>query len=202
MNWLTRRTKNGIVWDDGRFTIQWSSADAAWTMYDREEKVHHRSQGSLGICMDLAERLVCKKNRIGLVACCKTKLAHKTVAERLYCSDLFQKAANYCRANYDRWFILSAKHGLVSPVQVIEPYEVTLIGQSVQSKKAWAKMVARQLESRGLLGKGVEFCLHAGKDYSEHLLPFLKDCQVSMPMKSLGIGEQLKFYKDALAVRE
>ncbi|MFX4377591.1 DUF6884 domain-containing protein, partial [Acinetobacter baumannii] len=38
---------------------------------------------------------------IGLIACCKTKLATRTVAERLYASDLFKKAAAYCAKTYD-----------------------------------------------------------------------------------------------------
>ncbi len=64
---------------------------------------------------------------IGLVACCKTKLAEPARAEELYCSPLFCKARAYCLARYRRWFILSAKYGLVDPGHVISPYNCTLL---------------------------------------------------------------------------
>ena len=52
---------------------------------------------------------------IGLVACCKTKLAEPARAEDLYRSPLFRKARAHCLAHYARWLILSAKYGLVDP---------------------------------------------------------------------------------------
>ena len=64
--------------------------------------------------------------RIGIVACSKTKLATPAPAKDLYTSPLFKAARAYCERTYDRWFILSALHGLVEPETVIEPYDVTL----------------------------------------------------------------------------
>src|SRR6185437_8537675 len=105
LNWKHRKTKNGIIWDDGRFAIEWSPEAASWVLYDRSRKQHHRGLLSLGNAMDLAGDIAGQQHKIGLVACCKTKLTITTMAERLYCSDLFQKAAAYCRRQYYRWFI-------------------------------------------------------------------------------------------------
>jgi len=60
------------------------------------------------------------------VGCGKGKLDHATKARYLYTGSLFRKANAYCIANYDEWFILSAKHGLLDPNDVIDPYDLSL----------------------------------------------------------------------------
>jgi len=198
VSWTIRTTKDGLTWEDGRFTIRWSPDRASWTMYDKVTKLHHHGLPSLGNSMDLAGELWARRQKIGLVACCKGKLSEKTSAERLYCSDLFQKAAAFCRRQYHRWFILSAKYGLVCPTQVIEPYEQTLVGADQKVKKAWASKVFDQLDGRGLVTSQHCLYIHAGADYVEHLVPLLEGhCDVELPMRGLGIGEQLRFYKEA-----
>src|SRR3954470_11026517 len=98
---------------------------------------------------------------VGLVACSKTKAAEP------YTSPLFRKAAAYCRRHYDRWFVLSALHGLVEPGEVIAPYEQSLAGSPRAEREAWADRVVARLEALGLLG--ARFFLHAGRAYAEAL---------------------------------
>ena len=43
-----------------------------------------------------------------------------------YVSQLFRKASAYAEAISGRWYALSARHGLVHPDTVIEPYAVRL----------------------------------------------------------------------------
>jgi len=195
MNMRMRTTKDGMVWEDNRFTIRWNVDRASWTLYDRITKQHHHDILSLGNAVEKAEEQASKKERIGLVACCKTKLRQATIAERLYSSDLFQKAASYCRRHYHRWFILSALHGLVCPSQILEPYEFTLVGASKDRRSAWAEKVFQQLSGRDLLNGLVHYYVHAGQDYAEFLVPKLQECcPVDLPMQGLGIGRQLAFY--------
>ena len=197
-SWRMRTTKDGLTWEDERFVIRWSTERASWTMYDRVKREHCHELLSLGNAMEKADELRVKCHKIGLVACCKTKLEKATIAEMLYCSDLFQKAAAYCRRHYHRWFILSAKYGLVCPTQVVEPYEQTLVGAKTAEKNAWATKVVRQLTGRDLLNKLVCMYFHAGQEYVDHLLPLLNGrCYYELPMEGMGIGVQLKFYKDA-----
>ena len=61
-----------------------------------------------------------------LVACCGPKLDHAAPARDLYTSDLFTKSRAYAERNGCGWAILSAKHGIVLPDEVIAPYDVTL----------------------------------------------------------------------------
>jgi hypothetical protein len=63
---------------------------------------------------------------VALVSCAKAKRTQAAAAADLYVSPLFQKMAAFARATCSRWYILSAKHGLLSPDALIAPYDVTL----------------------------------------------------------------------------
>lgn len=58
---------------------------------------------------------------VGLVGCASQKLKRPAPARELYVSPLFKKASAYAEATCDRWYVLSAKHGLVHPDAVLEP---------------------------------------------------------------------------------
>src|SRR5947209_6085596 len=101
---------------------------------------------------------------VGLVACSKRKAAGPRPAAELYTSPLFRKAAAYCRRHYDRWFILSALHGLVEPGTVLAPYDRTLLKMPQAERQAWAGRVVADLEGRGL--RHAKFFVHAGRLYA------------------------------------
>jgi hypothetical protein len=75
---------------------------------------------------------------IGLVGCCRRKLPHAAPAAELYTSPLFRLASRFCSRTCDLWFVLSARHGLVEPAQVLAPYDVTLRGLGHAARQAWA----------------------------------------------------------------
>lgn len=53
----------------------------------------------------------------------------------------------YCEANHDRWYVLSAKHGILEPDgEPIEPYNETLRDATVDEKREWAEEVFEQLQ--------------------------------------------------------
>src|SRR5262245_30218934 len=87
---------------------------------------------------------------VGLVGCSRLKRSVAAPATELYTSPLFRLAAHYCSATCDLWFVLSAKHGLVTPDQVLAPYDATLTGLGPVERLAWAKQVVEQLNRRGL----------------------------------------------------
>jgi hypothetical protein len=126
---------------------------------------------------------------IGLVACCKTKLDQRARAEDLYRSPLFRKARAYCLAHYPRWFILSAKYGLVDPGQVIAPYDCTLLKQGRKARAEWGQLVCSQLAALGLAGEA--FAAHAGKVY---VAPLAGRLRIETPLAGLGIGQQMAWY--------
>jgi hypothetical protein len=126
----------------------------------------------------------------------KTKLDHPAAARDLYASPLYRGRRAYVEATCDRWFILSAKHGLVAPDDVLEPYEETLKHKSVHAKRDWAAGVLAQLtESVDI--PGTLFEVHAGAEYRNFgLVEGLRrwGATVEIPTEHLGQGEQLEFY--------
>lgn len=136
---------------------------------------------------------------IGLVGCAATKLPHAAPARELYTSQLFRKASAYAELTCERWFILSAKHGLISPDQVIEPYDAKLGTSSRTSPTVheWADRVRGQLAAELVDTPRVVLVTLAGAQYQTVLRP----CQwpFRIPMKGLGIGQQLGWLTDQLA---
>ncbi|HLI44809.1 MAG TPA: hypothetical protein VKU92_10130 [Acidimicrobiales bacterium] len=138
--------------------------------------------------------------RIGLVGCVKEKSATPRPAADLYTSTLFRGRVRYVRRSCDRWFILSALHGLVDPDAVLEPYDVTLNDASRQERREWNRRVLAQLRDRlGDLGE-YEFEIHAGASYRDFGLTdglTSAGASVSVPAAGLGFGHQLAFYADS-----
>lgn len=61
-----------------------------------------------------------------IVPCSATKGDRPAAARDLYQSVYFRQALAAAEAQADRVLILSAKHGLIDPDQVIAPYELTM----------------------------------------------------------------------------
>jgi hypothetical protein len=133
---------------------------------------------------------------VGLVGCSRRKLPHAAPAAELYTSPHFRLASQFCEATCGSWFILSAKHGLLMPDEVIEPYDLTLRGLSRQGKLAWACRVAAQICECGLLDGRHRFVVHAGADYAN---PLAQHFPVEQPLQGLAIGQRLAWYRRHLA---
>lgn len=63
---------------------------------------------------------------VGLVSCGGKKRDTASPARDLYIGDLFTKSKTWVEAFCDEWAILSAKHYLLMPDEVIEPYDLKL----------------------------------------------------------------------------
>jgi hypothetical protein len=137
--------------------------------------------------------------RVGLVSCSKAKLADAAPARELYSrSALFRGARCYVGRTCDRWFVLSAKHGLVLPDQVLEPYDQTLKDASPTERRAWSQRVLTQLGTE--LGdlQGITFEVHAGVTYlGAGLASGLARAGafIENPVEGLSFGKRLSFYK-------
>jgi len=128
-----------------------------------------------------------------LVSCVGMKRNLPARAKDLYVSPWFLKARQYVEARSQRWRILSAKHGVVEPDAMIEPYNETLNTMSVRDRKAWSERVLRELRELAAPGDTVVFL--AGARYREFLIPALATdgVTVEVPMEGLRIGKQLQW---------
>lgn len=130
------------------------------------------------------------RETIALVSCVSKKVSGPCAAKDLYDSDLFEKSRAYAEQEADRWFILSAEHGLLDPEQQIVRYEKTLNNMPVAQRRKWARRVYGQMQEQGLLGDGVSFLWLAGRKYSEDLSKLLKAFPQHDPLEGLRLGER------------
>jgi len=131
-----------------------------------------------------------------LIACSSKKLPNKAPARDLYTSPLFRKSLEYSELLVpNHTFILSAKHGLLELEEEILPYEESLNTIGYGKRRDWAESVLGSLEKKINLDEE-QITFLAGKKYREFLIPRIKHYEV--PMKGLGIGEQLKWLNDRI----
>lgn len=96
-----------------------------------------------------------------------------------------------------RWFILSAKYGLLTPDRLIAPYDQTLTKMPLEKRREWSREVLSALQScLGDLGV-YTFELHAGRGYlgfgiEEGLRR--AGAQLEVPCQHLSLGRQLALY--------
>jgi hypothetical protein len=124
---------------------------------------------------------------IALVACVRSKCAKPAAAAQLYNSPWFRKAWAYAEQNADPWYILSAKYGVVSPDDILEPYDESLIGAAASERRTWAATASET--PREIIAPEDKVIVLAGLRYREHLENPLHRLasRVSVPMQGLGI---------------
>ncbi|MFD2274618.1 DUF6884 domain-containing protein [Undibacterium arcticum] len=136
---------------------------------------------------------------MALVSCVKSKrnepVPHQ--AQELYVSQLFAGMRRYAQDHADRWYILSAEHGLLAPEQLIKPYEKTLVTMNFRQREEWAISVMRDLEA--VLQAGDEVIFGGDNLPIIFLECYLRErgIKVSIPMEGLMFGQQLQWLKRA-----
>lgn len=132
---------------------------------------------------------------IVFIACTKKKQDHPCKAKEMYRpSALFTAGWRYAESlNPDTIYILSAKYGLLNPETIITPYEKTLISAKDAQIRQWSIMVADQIKKAGIdrSDHAVFLCGKPYRKYIKNLFP-----NHSAPVSHLGIGKQIKFYKE------
>lgn len=86
----------------------------------------------------------------------------------LFRSPQFAGARAHAERSGLPWFVLSAKHGLLDPGDVVGPYDVQIDERSGAYRAAWGEWVAAQLGERLAL-EGVTVEVHGGVDFAQPL---------------------------------
>ena len=111
----------------------------------------------------------------------------------LYTSSLFTKSRAWVERTCDDWAILSALHGLTPVDRIIEPYDKTLNTMRAAERRQWASRVNKQIRETWSVDT-VSFVVLAGLRYRTAL----DGIEHEVPMRGLGIGQQLAWLKRAL----
>lgn len=144
---------------------------------------------------------------IALIGCSKTKIEtsrYVSACELYSASQLFNARRRYVESRRLDWLILSAEYGAIEPARLVTNYDRTLAKISNGERIEWAVYTAAQLVGQlftpggELKPSGVTFEFHAGRDYFGYLGPVLESLGflTAMPTRGLGIGEQMRFYKE------
>lgn len=142
-------------------------------------------------------------SKIILIGCGKQKARARSIARELYTGSMFSARLRHAEQSGCPWWIVSAKHGLVLPDELLNPYDLTISDLSVLDKSAWPLNVVASLidhlpesiqDARQLRAVLVE--LHLGADYAEPLIAVIQATGMShsWPMRGLSQGEQMKTY--------
>lgn len=137
--------------------------------------------------------------RIGIVACCKSKLARPAPARDLYTSHLFRGSLRHAEAACDVVFVASALHGLVVLDEVIEPYERSLADIGKRFRVGWGQRVVDDIAAR-CPGEQT-LVLYAGAMYADPIRAeaFRRGWTIEEPLAGMQIGQRLRHLSQAVA---
>lgn len=124
---------------------------------------------------------------IVFISCGKAKKKVPCAAKDLYVGSLFQKCKKWVEKRGVRYYILSAKHGILCPEDIIEPYNMTIKGK--KEIEAWTKKVECQLLSLAF-AKNEHVISLAPDRYTVPLRLYF--ASVKEPLKNLGLGERMQ----------
>lgn len=138
-------------------------------------------------------------SRICFVADSKSQLAIPALAENLYTSGLFKRAKQYAIVNAQRWFILSARHGLLTPDTLIAPYSETIDTLSDNERFHIVQQIMTAF-TRYRMSKHDQLTILAKATYRELLHPVLKGrgIQASFPLEGKGVVQQMRWLEAAV----
>jgi hypothetical protein len=120
----------------------------------------------------VASRAAQRFDFVGLVTCGNAKQQSATEARKLYRGSPTVVPLRWMDRNCKEWYILSAKHGLLPPDQVTEPYNRTLTDMTTEERRQWGRGVRKKLpRDRPILFLGPRLYLDCIEDADTEQLP-------------------------------
>lgn len=134
---------------------------------------------------------------IGLVACSSRKLGRAATARELYASPLFRLSLADAERTCTAVYVMSAKHGLVTLDETIEPYDVKLAERGWRGRWQWARSLLDRLEVLHPEQPGI--AIYGGRLYADPIRTEAVNPNarwqgaISEPLEGLQIGERLRY---------
>ena len=151
---------------------------------------------------------------IALIGCGRRKRSHPSPARELYTGSLFQACRDWAETHADAYWIASAKHLIVAPDQVIEPYDLSLRVLDADTRRWRARQIQLHFRSRwrdfcrfekGRSGFVVaedrpRVVLLASRDYLFGFYEWRErlpgdSFEFETPLAGLGIGQQMAWLR-------
>lgn len=126
--------------------------------------------------------------KIAFIGCSAKKAGFACPAKHLYRGEVFKKAWRYCTTEpFDLIFILSAKYGILSPDDVISPYNCSLNDMNKKDRQHWYDMVKVQMSGKKIMNADDIHYFFCGENYHK---PFTGQ----KPLQGLSIGKSLAWF--------
>jgi hypothetical protein len=117
---------------------------------------------------------------------------HQTApAEELYSSPLYKAGWAWAKASGEAALILSAKHGILQPRKLVEPYDTYLGELNQQELEALAKGVGSALSKF----EADEIIVLGGAKYVALVKQAMPNAHVVDPLQGLNIGNRIRWLK-------
>lgn len=133
-----------------------------------------------------------------IIPCVAHKKEVACPAKDMYDSQYFTACRDYAERYSSRWHIMSAKHGILEPNKVIEPYDMSLSSFTSPQLAEWARGAFLQFVQiypmyNFRLNHNFYVVIVGGQLYRKILVPLLRGYgyRVDVPFDGLGIGEQI-----------
>lgn len=143
-----------------------------------------------------------RKRPLILVPCSSQKAEERCQSQDLYTSQYFKSCRAYAEAYAYKWFILSAKYGIIAPDQQIDPYDLKLSSLSAPEIANWALKIFDNIR-RIRHARDCSIIIVGGAIYRKRLVPYLRGYgyDVSVPFEGLGIGEQIQTMNNLASIK-
>lgn len=140
--------------------------------------------------------------RIGLVGQPKRRRGDICRAsEQFEASIVFRRARDLCYREHREWYIITTKHGIVAPRQVIGPEAPPLHTLNSTERTLWAEKVAQQLLQRLEHSRDpLVFVLYANQQHADLLQRAAPQIPFELPLAGLSLREKLRWYDDHLSI--
>lgn len=141
-------------------------------------------------------------HNVVLVQCTDSKRDGEHAAHDLYDeSAYFRRQRSYAKMFADKWYVQSAKHGLLAPGESVSDYDRR--PKDIDDIGAWAEGIATYLERRHAPERWAVTIL-GGAAYADPVTPRLEErgYEVLEPMRGLKFGRRLRWLKNRVAEAE
>lgn len=133
-----------------------------------------------------------------LIGCGRQKTTGPTAARDLYTSTRFAAATKLVEALGAPWFVISGKHGLLPPDQIVEPYDLDLKQLSQDDIRSWADRVIRALPK-----DADSICVLSEHGYSDPIVTILaqkQELRVVRPLEDVDFRYHEGWLNQALKI--
>ena len=136
-------------------------------------------------------------SKIGLISDTKSQIKSPALAKYLFTSHVFKQSMAYADTFCDRWYILSAQHGLLKPDDRTRPYDISLKDLSPDNRFLLAQRILQEI-LREQITTNDEFIVLAGTMYCDLLSPVFhgRSFNASYPLLKKNIVQRGKWLKE------